>query len=138
MHSTFWRLTHGLSGLVLGYLTVLIPMYIALVRKRAPGPKLILAPFVAILSLIVAGIAVAMIGAVLAAAGLPRGSYFQAGLGCLITIAVGYFSSFAMLGLSNPTVSHRRGSVVTSQPEMGATATPCLSLAGVPIARQDE
>ena len=81
-----------------------------------------------------------MVGAVLGAAGIPKDGFFQGGLGWLITIAIGYVSAFAMLSLSNPDVSHRRGSVVTSQPEAGAgiTTVPCLSLAGVPISRQDE
>jgi len=43
-----------------------------------------------------------------------------------------------MLSFSSPNVSHRRGSVVTSQPQTIVRATPCISLAGVPIATQDE
>src|SRR4051794_22419525 len=117
MHSTIWRLTHGSSGLVLAYLTVLVPMYVGLVRKRAPAPKLLVAPLVAILSSIVAAIAIAMVGAVLGAAGLPKDSLFRVGLGCAITIAIGYVSAFAMLSLSKSDVSHRRGSVVTHGPQ---------------------
>jgi len=101
----------------------------------------VVAPLVAILSLIVAAIAIAMVGAVLGAAGLPKDSLFREGLGFLITIAIGYVSAFAMLSLSKSDVAHRRGSVVTEKPETGitaATAIPCLSLAGVPIAKQDE
>jgi len=82
-----------------------------------------------------------MVGAVLGAAGLSKDSFFRLGLGCAITIAIGYISAFAMLSLSKSDVSHRRGSVVTHQPEKPETAiiaTPCLSLAGVPIAKQDE
>src|SRR3954465_12453071 len=112
MHSIIWRLTHGSSGLVLAYLTVLVPMYVGLVRQRAPAPKLLVAPLVAILSLIVAGIAIAMGGAGLGTAGLTKDSFFREGLGFLIAIAIGYVSAFAMLSLSKSDVSHRRGSVV--------------------------
>jgi len=116
-------------------------MYVGLVRKQAPPAKLLVAPLVAVLSLIVAAIAIAMVGAVLGAVGFSRDGFFRLGLGWLITIAVGYVSAFAMLSLSKSDVSHRRGSVVTHKPEPGipaATAIPCLSLAGVPIAKQDE
>jgi len=138
MHSTIWGLTHGLSGLVLAYLTVLIPMYVGLARKRAPAPKLLVVPLAATLSLIVASIAIAMVGAVLSAAGLSKDSFFREGLGFLITIAIGYVSAFAMLSLSKSDVSHRRGSIVTHRPEPESPTTPGLSLAGVPIAKHDE
>src|SRR3954451_24103710 len=104
MSSTIWRLTHGSSGLVLAYLTVLIPMYIGLRRNRAPAAKLLVAPLVAILSLIVAAIAIAMVGAILGAAGFSKDSVFRLGLGCAITIAIGYISAFAMLSLSKSDV----------------------------------
>src|SRR4051812_47428632 len=138
MHSTVWRSTHGASGLVLAYLTVLIPMYVGLARKHAPPAKLVAAPAVAILSLIVAAIATAMVGAVLGDLGISRESFFRLGLGLLITIAIGYISAFAMLSFSRSDVSHRRGSVVTDEPATRMTPTPCLTLAGVPIASNDE
>jgi len=106
MHSTVWRLTHGASGLVLAYLTVLIPMYVGLARKHAPPPKLVVAPLVAILSLIVAAIVIAMVGAVLGAAGFSKEGFLRPGLGWLITIAIGYISAFAMLSLSSAHSHH--------------------------------
>lgn len=138
MHSTAWRLTHGLSGLVLAYLSALIPMYVGLVKKHAPADKLVIAPLVAIVSLIISGIAIAMEGAVVGAAGISTDGIFQGLLGWAITIAIGYASALAMLSFSNPNVSHRRGSVVTSQPQTAGTTSSGLSLAGVSIATQDE
>jgi len=113
-------------------------MYVGLARKHAPPPKLVAAPAVAILSLIVAAIASAMVGAVLGDLGISKESFFRLGLGWLITIAIGYVSAFAMLSFSGSDVSHRRGSVVTHEPVAHITPTPGLSLAGVPIAKNDE
>jgi len=96
------------------------------------------APAVAILSLIVAAIATAMVGAVLGDVGISKESFFRLGLGWLITIAIGYVSAFAMLSFSGSDVSHRRGSVVTYEPVARITPTPGLSLAGVPLAKNDE
>jgi type IV secretory pathway TraG/TraD family ATPase VirD4 len=138
MHSTLWRLTHGAAGLVIAYLSVLIPMYVGLIKREAPVAKLVVAPLVAIASYIVSVIAIAMESAVIGAVGLPNDGVFQIFLGWVITVAIGYASAPAMLGFTNPNVSHRRGSVVTSQPQTGIPTTYGLSIAGVPIATQDE
>jgi type IV secretory pathway TraG/TraD family ATPase VirD4 len=138
MHSTLFRLTHGAAGLVIDYLSVLIPMYVGLIRREAPVAKLVVAPLVAIVSFIVAGIAIAMESSVIGAVGIPNDGVFQMFLGWVIAVAIGYASAPAMLSFANPNVSHRRGSVVTSQPPTGIRTTYGLSLAGVPIATQDE
>src|SRR5438477_8799864 len=100
MHSTLWRLTHGLSGLVIDYLSALIPIYVGLVKRHAPAEKLVIAPLVAIASLIVSGVAIAMECAVLGAAGIPTDGIFQGFLGWAITIAIGYVTALAMLSFS--------------------------------------
>jgi hypothetical protein len=41
MHSTFFALTHGLTGLVLGYLAVAVPMLAGLLRRHAHASKLL-------------------------------------------------------------------------------------------------
>jgi hypothetical protein len=138
MHSIFWRLTHGLAGFVLSYLFVMIPMYVGLIRRHAAAEKLVVAPVMAIAGWIVAAIAIAMESAIVGAVGIPTDGIFQIFLGMGITAAVGYASAIAMLSFSKSDVSHRRGSVVTHQPESRIRATPCITLAGVPLAELDE
>jgi hypothetical protein len=93
MHSTLWRLTHGAAGLVIAYLSVLIPMYVGLIKRKAPVAKLVVAPLVAIASYIVSVIAVAMESAVIGAVGLPNDGVFQIFIGWVITVAIGYASA---------------------------------------------
>ena len=153
MQSTHSALTHGLSGLVLGYLSVAIPMSVGLVRKRAATSKLLSVPLFAIPAVLVAAVAVAMMGPVLRALGVPRDGFLEMTFGCATFIAVGYASACLLARSPKSDLSYRRGTVVMPgesadeahrpgdpQPKSASAkdSDAPLSLAGIRIAKEDE
>ena len=131
--------THGTSGLFLGYLTVLVPLVVGLIKQQAAPLKTLSAPLWAIPLTLIAAIAIAMISVILHAAGLPKNSFSEIAVGFVSFAGIGYGFSYLLTRSSNPTSAHRRGAVVASEE---STATPntlgTLSIAGVPIPREDE
>ena len=114
MQSTQSALTHGSSGLVLGYLSVAIPMAVGLIRQQAPISKLLSVPIYAIPAVLVAAIVAAMVGTVWRALGLPSGGFLQETFGFACFVAVGYASAYLVAHSSISNFSYRRGTVVMS------------------------
>jgi hypothetical protein len=112
VQSTQSALTHGSSGLVLGYLSVAIPMVVGLIRQQAPISKLLSVPLYAIPAALVAAIAVAMVSTVLRALGVPSDGFLQATFGVASFVAIGYASAYLVARSSTSDPSYRRGAVV--------------------------
>jgi type IV secretory pathway TraG/TraD family ATPase VirD4 len=153
VQSTQSALTHGSSGLVLGYLSVAIPMVIGLIRQQAPVSKLLSVSLYAIPTALVAAVVVAMMSTVLRALGVPGDGFLQAAFGVASFIAIGYASGYLLAHSSTADFSYRRGTVVMSGESANRARRPGkrwwrsgsatdsnapLTLAGIRIAYEDE
>jgi type IV secretory pathway TraG/TraD family ATPase VirD4 len=153
VQSTQSALTHGSSGLVLGYLSVAIPMAVGLIRQQAPLSKLLSVPLYAIPAALVAAVAVAMLSTVLRALGVPSDGFLQLTFGFASFVAIGYASAYVVARSSTSDPSYRRGTVVMPgeaanwahrlgkrRPRSGSATDPNapLTLAGIRIAYEDE
>jgi hypothetical protein len=161
MSQQLHALTHGLNGLILGYVTVLIPMLLGLRQGRAPVAVLLRGPLLAIPVTLVAGIVVSIVTPARRTPGVDGETLSQLFFGTLICIAVGYAAGrLTAARKRSPDAMHRRGAVVThtlgttgstqgttgsrdprspSRDERGPLEpnTP-VTLAGIPVAPKDE
>src|SRR5882724_6547494 len=128
MQSSFAALTHGSSGLLLGYLCVAIPMLVGLLRKQAPISKLLLVPFLAIPAALIAALIVAIASPLLRPLGISAESVIQAVFGITAFIAVGYTGGLFLARASTSRASYRRGAFVA--PEDSSDATQLGGAAG--------
>ncbi len=162
MHSTLTgglhALTHGWSGLALGYGVVSGPMVTALVRGRATLQKLLWSPLIAVPVTMAAGIATTAIQPALRGVGMASGGVMQLAAGVGVSAAVGYVSGRIISRLNIASASsYRRGSLVvdsdsapqepSAQPVRGRERNgsmrlrdraAMLTLAGLPIPFEDE
>jgi type IV secretory pathway TraG/TraD family ATPase VirD4 len=150
VHSTFSALTHGSSGLVFLYLTVMIPMFVALRRRQVPMSKLLWT--VPVLSVPVALIAALVVTVVSSMLGISK-SALQPLFAIASLIGIGYASGLYLTRSSALASSYRRGAFVANedptdksrgmghrpqQPEGSLDSNAALSLAGQSIAQEDE
>jgi len=153
MQPTSSSLTHGSSGLLLGYLCVAIPMLAGSLRRQAPISKLLLVPLLAIPAALVAAVVVAAVSPLLRPLGISGESVIQVALGVAAFIAVGYAGGLFLARTSTSTPSYRRGAFVapedsSNDTQLGGSArqrttgalgpSASLSLAGIRIAKEDE
>jgi type IV secretory pathway TraG/TraD family ATPase VirD4 len=149
---TLSALTHGGSGLLLGYALVVIPMIAALRRARSPASKLLMSPVLAVPTTLVAGILFALASPVLHRLGAARDGLLQMVLGAATFIGIGYASGRRLARPASDD-SYRRGAVVS---DAGAASLPrgtrqrgdaeqrpgdhnrSITLAGLPVAADDE
>jgi hypothetical protein len=153
-----YALTHGWSGLAFGYSVVAAPMVAGMVKGRARLQKLLWSPVLAVPSMVIAGIATTALEPVLHGIGLARGSLMELVAGIAVSSAVGYVSG-RVLAKSAPFSgpSYGRGTLIVdsdAQAKRHEDASlgrehssvrgrstdhrPALTLAGVPIPREDE
>ncbi len=141
-------MTHGLSGLILGFFAVLIPLGIALVRHRAHRVAWLAAAAVAACVEMISGIVTAMTGYLLRPWGVTRDGVLMLAVGVSIAGALGYAAGCLMARDPPQAGRHRRGAVVSSRKgesvRRAALAageldpkTP-VSIAGLPVAPGDE
>ena len=147
-------LTHGLSGLVLGYAILEIPLIVGLLQGRATVAKLLLSPLLGVPVMFVAGIAISLARIPLGALGVDSESTLQLIFGVLITAAVGYAGGRLIAAHRRPAeTQYRRGAIVANTPPITARQrshassrkargapdpnTP-VTLAGLAIASEDE
>jgi hypothetical protein len=105
-------LTHGWSGLALGYATVQGPMLTALVRNRAQLRKLLWSPVTAIPVTILAGIGTSVVHPVLSGLGAVHGGLMQLAAGIAVSATVGYVSGRIIAKHESAEFSHQRGTVI--------------------------
>jgi hypothetical protein len=147
-------LTHGTTGLVLAYGSVLVPLLVGLLQGRAPVDKLLLSPLLAMPVTLIAAIALALINTLLVGLGSGGESAFQVSLGVVVSAAIGYGAGrlVAARKQSSDTL-YRRGAIVSfaqrlpfrqrsrksAQDSRGVPNpnTP-ITLAGFPLAPEDE
>lgn len=109
-------LTHGLSGLVLGYATVAIPMAVTLFRRTADYGKALASAAVAVPVAIGAGIATAVAMPLIHGLGIARGSFLELAAGVGICIGIGCAAGRVLSRPAQPTNVHQRGTVVKTAP----------------------
>jgi hypothetical protein len=156
MSQLIHALTHGMNGLILGYIVVLIPMLFGLRHGRAAVEVLWRSPLLAIPVTLVSGIVVSILGSPLRTFGVDINGGFQLVFGALVSLGVGYLAGRVIAAKKrSPGADHRRGAVVMSSgetlesPRWGWQASkkresdavdpgPAVTLAGIPIAAMDE
>jgi len=140
--ATHPSVTHGTPGLFLAYLLLLVPLIVGLVKRQATTPIILSAPLWAIPGVLAAGIVNAMLGVILHTGGLPPGGFLDFIIGSFNLIWIGYGSAHLLTRSSKSSTSaHRRGAVVAAEEltiSNRRTEPGQLSIAGVPIAKDDE
>ncbi|MDB6102761.1 MAG: hypothetical protein JWO52_2760 [Gammaproteobacteria bacterium] len=146
-------LTHGTSGLVLGYASVSIPMIAVLIRRRAPLSKLLLSPVQAVPVMLVAGVAMELTSLLSRSLGVVSQGWVSLTLDVVTAIGVGYASGRLLARRPSADSSYRRGAVVShensvpgpqrarrSRQDTGdlPDSNSPVSLAGIRVAAQDE
>ena len=164
MSQQLHALTHGVNGLILGYVVVLVPLLLGLRQGRAPVAVVLRGPLLAVPVTLLSGIVVSIVSSPLRSFGVDRESVFQAVFGVLICMGVGYAAGrWDAARRRAPGSGHRRGAVVNAG--VGSAGSPStgwlstwwrwfgvlnqdgtaasgadsrVTLAGIPVALQDE
>lgn len=151
-------LTHGWSGLALGYTLVSGPMVTVMVRSRARFQQLLWSPFLAVPATVMAGIATAAIQPALHGLGLAPGGLMQFAAGVAVSATVGYVGGrLVTKSPSSAPTSYRRGTLIADsetapQPSLAQTdhgrershsmrssdRAAMLTVAAVPVPFEDE
>jgi Type IV secretion-system coupling protein DNA-binding domain len=106
-------LSHGWSGLVLGYASVQGPMLTALIRSRAQLRKLLWSPVMAIPVTLLAGVGTSIIQPVLRGLGVAHGGLMQLAAGFAVSATVGYVSGRIIAKHESAEFSHQRGTLIS-------------------------
>ncbi len=132
-------LTHGTGGLVLAYALVLAALLGGLIHTRSSPSKLLLAPLLAAPLTLLAGWVEALMSLLSRSSGPSGESVLQLALGATAAAAIGYVAG-RLLGVRRPLAGplHRRGAIVSSDRIPSAGAGAGITLAGVPVAMEDE
>lgn len=134
-------LTHGMSGLVLGYAAVAVPMAVTVFRRTADHAKAMASAAVAVPLTLAAGITNAVLGPVIHGLGIASGSVLATGVGAGVCVAIGYGAARAISRPPKPTSIHQRGTLIqgaSSAREEPSGPREAITLAGLPIAALDE
>jgi Type IV secretion-system coupling protein DNA-binding domain len=150
--------THGLSGLVLGYAAVEIPMAVTLLRRVADHGKIVASAAVAVPLTAAAGMACAAVNPLIHGLGVASGSFLELAVGVGVSAGIGYAAARALARPAPPASVHQRGTLIRETPERsrarssegvavadhssnqgrsGHTAQ-AITLAGIPVAALDE
>jgi hypothetical protein len=156
MSQLIHALTHGMNGLILGYIVVLIPMIFGLRHGRAAVEVLWRSPLPAIPVTLVSGIVVSILNSPLRTFGVDINGGFQLVFGALVSVGVGYIAGRVIAAKKrSPDAEHRRGAIVMGSGETHESPRgwsqakrkresdvvdpgPAVTLAGIPIAAMDE
>jgi type IV secretory pathway TraG/TraD family ATPase VirD4 len=146
MIGTATGLLNGTSGLALGYAAVAAPLTIGMIRNGAPWRRVLMAPVLAVPVTLAAGVGLAALGSLGAAAGL--GATLSAGFGAAATVGLGYLSGRALARRGAEAATHRRGTVVMDaaettgtrpvQQRSGTARNRAITIGGVPLSESDE
>lgn len=154
MSSIIYSLTHGWVGLVFSYVSVLAPTVVGLRHGKASTARLVTSPLLAVLLMLVAGLADLLTQPLLRAWGVGFESPTHVLCEVLLAVMVGYAGGRRVATKERARQdSHRRGAVITSsEPATGAQSAfggifgagasnvPSgeITLAGLPVAPVDE
>jgi hypothetical protein len=146
---TSW--THGLSGLVLAYAAVEIPMVVTLLRRAVDYGKVLASAAVAVPLVAAAGLANAAVSPLIHGLGVTSGSFLELAVGVGVTAGIGYAAARGMARSGPPASIHQRGTLIREGYERlttrgsglaGATRAgsdqAAITLAGLPVASLDE
>ena len=137
-------LTHGWSGIALGYAAVQVPMIAGLLRARAEFRRYLRSPIIAVPLTAVAAAGIALSSSLLAHLGLASDGLVQ------LTVAVGFSAALGYAGGNVPErnaqddKTHRRGTLVAERPTLPGTRSRhasrevAIRLAGTAVPQQDE
>ncbi|MBS0419036.1 MAG: type IV secretion system DNA-binding domain-containing protein [Proteobacteria bacterium] len=134
-------LTHGASGLVLGYAAVAVPMAVTVFRRTADYAKAMASAAVAVPLTLAAGITNAVLGPVIHGLGIASGSVLASAVGAGVCVAIGYGAARAISRPPKPTSIHQRGTLIHSASaasEEPSRPRGAITLAGLSIAALDE
>jgi type IV secretory pathway TraG/TraD family ATPase VirD4 len=140
-------LTHGWSGLVLGYAAVGVPMAATLMRRSAGYGKALASAAIAVPLAVVAGMATAAVNPLIHGLGVSSGSFLELAVGVGVSAGIGYAAARGMTRPAAPASIHQRGTVVkdvgdqpysVSSRARGALPAEPITLAGFPVASLDE
>jgi type IV secretory pathway TraG/TraD family ATPase VirD4 len=123
-------LTQGTRGLVFAYAMVQGPLLVGLIRGRAPCKEYFFSPVIASVILLI----IAIITALLPGSSVP----LHFGVGVLLSLVFGYSCGRVLAAEKPSTVTHRRGAIVSTARPISARRGTRLTLAGIPIAPEDE
>ena len=139
MSAHLQALTHGTPGLEFAYALVWAALLAGLVRGRAPGSKLLLSPLLTVPVMLVAALFLSLTKSLLAGSQSNEVSLLQFGFGVLVLTTIGYAAGrvFAT-SRQSAGVTHRRGAIVSTGPPNSVRRDARITLAGVPIAPEDE
>ena len=134
---TWHHLTHGTDGLVLAWLLVAVPFWVALWQRRAPLGRWVLSPVIAAVLGVVAGVVeIILYGILHAHAGLAGNGAGDIALSFGCFLVAGYGGG-RLVTRTWSGEAHLRGTVVTG-PSPAALREDGLTLAGVAVAAEDE
>jgi len=105
-------LSHGWSGLALGYATVQGPMLTALVRSRAELRKILWSPVMAVPVTLLAGIGNSLAQPLLRGLGVVHGGLMQLAAGVAVSATIGYVSGRVIAKHAAADFSHQRGTLI--------------------------
>lgn len=150
-------ISHGWSGLALGYSTVAAPMMTAMAKGRARIDKLLLSPVLAVPATMLAAVATSAVQPALRGLGVANGGLMQFAVDAGLFAAVGYFSGRVIAKSAPSDASYRRGTLIADQearPQSAQTSRDrsadrsraatrhghrnALTLAGMAIPLEDE
>ena len=148
--------TSGLSGLILAYATVEVPLAATLIRRGARLGQVVASAALAAPLTIVTGIGIAAINPLVHELGISSGSFMELAVGVGACVGAGYVAGRFLARPAPPTSVHQRGTVIEDtesglrpgslsrlkHSSSGVSASRrtdnALTLAGIPVARLDE
>jgi len=144
-------MTHGLSGLALGYAAVAIPMAVTLIRRTGDYGKAVGSWSLAVPVTVVAGITATIASPLIHGIGVTAGSLLETAVGVGICAGFGYARARMASRPDQPRSVHQRGTLIQEGPRDRRTSAPhssakrqtdrsreAVTLAGLPVAPLDE
>jgi Type IV secretion-system coupling protein DNA-binding domain len=137
-------LTHGWSGIVLGYAAVQGPMVAGLIRARAHWRHFLLSPVIAMPLTVAAAAGMALANPLLAHLGIAAEGMLHLAIGIGFSGVLGYAGGAGAAYSEEGDPAHRRGSRVADLPRAVASRArqnesyTGITLAGTPVPAQDE
>jgi hypothetical protein len=147
-------LTHGLPGICFIFMATLVPVLFGLAHQQASWRRFLFSPLFAIVAVICVGIVASILSPLFRLVGLGGESILEFLFNMGLTVAIGYAAGRLLATPRGATrLEHRRGAMVTAmqpgptqpdkpaslwRPRQKSIQGDCVTLAGVPLALEDE
>lgn len=146
-------LLRGWWGLATAYTAVQVPLVVGLMRHRAPLPKFLASPLLAMPLTVAVAAGISAASPLWHGLGLAASQALSVSAGAALSAAAGYFTGRRMARAGKPLNTHRRGAIVAHAelPERAAgvhrsrqlargrqSAATAITLAGLPLTPEDE